>query len=82
MMPDLRVRAMWDTGWEAKVRVKYDADILSLDSLKYLLTRAGVQVGIGEGRADSTKSDGAGMGWGSFEVVKVTEVENDDTHSV
>jgi hypothetical protein len=74
-MPDLRVRARWNIGWEATLRVKYDSDIISLNSLTHLLTRAGTQVGIGEGRPDSTKSDGAGMGWGTFEILAVKEVE-------
>jgi hypothetical protein len=67
--PDLRVRAMWRAGWEARLRVRYDADVLTESGVANLLTRAGFQVGIGEGRPDSTKSDGAGMGWGTFEIV-------------
>jgi hypothetical protein len=67
--PDLRVRAMWDAGWEAALRIKFDADIFGLSDVANLLMRAGLQVGIGEGRADSTSSDGAGMGWGEFEIV-------------
>jgi hypothetical protein len=71
---DLRVRAMWDKGWEAVVRLSYDSDIIDSKSVTNLMIRAGSQVGIGEGRPDSTKSDGAGMGWGTFEVVGVEEV--------
>ena len=67
--PDLRVRALWRAGWEANLRVRYDADVLTESGIANLLTRAGFQVGIGEGRPDSTKSDGAGMGWGTFEIV-------------
>jgi hypothetical protein len=74
-MPDLRVRAMWDSGWEANLRVKFDSEILSLQSVTNLLTRGGAQVGIGEGRPDSTKSDGAGMGWGTFEVLEAAELK-------
>jgi hypothetical protein len=74
-MPDLRVRAMWDAGWECVLRVKYDSEILSLQSVTNLLIRGGAQVGIGEGRPDSTKSDGAGMGWGTFEVLEVSELK-------
>jgi hypothetical protein len=72
-MPDLRVRAMWDPGWRAKLRIRYDADMISKDSVVNLLARAGSQVGIGEGRPDSSASDGVGMGWGTFKIVDVSE---------
>jgi hypothetical protein len=61
---DLRARAMWKPGWEMVVRVKYDADQFSTVDIANLMLRAGMQVGIGEGRPDSKKS--AGMGWGTF----------------
>ena len=61
------IRAMWDLGWESVVRVRYDADQIDATSVVNLLSRAGHQVGIGEGRADSKRS--CGCGWGSFEVV-------------
>jgi hypothetical protein len=61
---DIRARAMWDEGWEAKLRVKFDADLFSVEDVSNLLMRVGFQVGIGEGRPDSRKS--AGMGWGTF----------------
>jgi hypothetical protein len=72
-MPDLRIRAMWDAGWTAKLRVRYDADMLAAASIANLLVRAGSQVGIGEGRPDTNKSDGSGMGWGTFKVTGMTE---------
>jgi len=58
---------MWDEGWEAQVRVRYDADQFTLEDLANLLARVGVQVGLGEGRPDSKSS--AGMGWGTFMIV-------------
>lgn len=61
---DVRARAMWDEGWEAKLRVRFDADQFTLSDLSNLLMRVGVQVGVGEGRPDSKSS--AGMGWGTF----------------
>jgi hypothetical protein len=61
---DIRARAMWDEGWEAKLRLKFDADLFSVEDVSNLLMRVGFQVGIGEGRPDSRKS--AGMGWGTF----------------
>jgi hypothetical protein len=73
-MPDLRVRAMWDKGWQARLRVRFDSDIISARSVENLLSRAGAQIGVGEGRPDATKSDGSGMGWGTFRIVEVGEV--------
>lgn len=64
---DIRVRAMFDT-WRAKVRVRFDADMFTPADIANLMMRAGMQVGIGEGRADSPNS--CGMGWGHFECVK------------
>jgi len=64
---DIRPRPMWDAGWEADVRVRFDLDQFSLQDVTNLMVRVGMQVGIGEGRPDSKKS--AGMGWGMFEVV-------------
>lgn len=61
---DLRARPMWHPGWEASVRVSYDADMFTLEDIANLLLRAGQQVGIGEGRPDSKRS--CGMGWGLF----------------
>jgi hypothetical protein len=64
---DIRVRPMWREGWRAQVRVTFDADMLGLVDVANLLARAGLQVGVGEGRPDSKKS--AGVGWGTFRVV-------------
>jgi hypothetical protein len=64
---DLRFRPMW-REWAAKVRIQFDADMITANSVGNLLDRAGRQVGIGEGRNDSKQSL-AGMGWGSFQVV-------------
>lgn len=64
---DLRARAMWDAGWEAVVRVRFDGDMFTPTDIANLMMRAGLQVGVGEGRPDSKKS--AGMGWGLFMLV-------------
>jgi hypothetical protein len=63
---DLRWRPMWPE-WEADVRIKFDQDMFSDVDVVNLMMRAGLQVGIGEGRPDSPNSNG--MGWGQFEVV-------------
>lgn len=65
---DLRARAMWRPGWEAKVKVRYDADQMTLSDITHLLARVGMQVGLGEGRPDSKQS--CGQGWGLFEMRK------------
>ncbi len=65
---DIRARAMWDEGWKTLLRIRYDADMFSLDDISNLLMRVGLQVGIGEGRPDSKKS--TGMGWGTFNISK------------
>jgi len=63
---DVRPRPMWRQGWEAVVKVRYDADQFTLEDVANLMMRAGMQVGIGEGRPDSRKS--CGMGWGTFRL--------------
>lgn len=61
----IAVRPMW-REWEADVKLKWDADQFSEQDVANLLERAGQQVGIGEGRHDSKKSNG--MGWGMFSL--------------
>jgi hypothetical protein len=63
--PYVTVRAAYH-GWKAKIKIRYDADQFTLDDVSNLLSRVGLQVGIGEGRPDSKKS--TGMGWGLFTV--------------
>lgn len=65
--PDIHPRGLWQPGWEARVRIRFDADQFTLIDVSNLLMRVGLQVGIGEGRPDSKMS--AGMGWGIFEVI-------------
>ena len=55
-------------GWEAKLRIKWDADQFTLEDVANLLSRVGQQVGICEGRPDSKNS--AGMGWGTFRLAE------------
>lgn len=61
---DVRPRPLWKSGWEARVRVRFDTDQFTLEDVANLMLRAGMQVGVGEGRPDSRKS--CGMGWGMF----------------
>ena len=64
---DIRSRPMWEPGWEATVRIEFDADQLTTKDIYNLLYRAGKQIGILEGRPDSKKSNG--QGWGLFNLV-------------
>lgn len=63
---DIRARPVWDPGWEAIVTLRYDRDMISLEDVVNLMVRVGLQVGIGEGRPSSKKSNG--IGWGLFDV--------------
>lgn len=63
---DIRIRPMW-REWTASVQISYDADQFSSTDVANLMSRVGLQVGIGEGRPDSRES--AGLGWGTFELV-------------
>ena len=67
---DIRVRPMFDK-WGASVRIRFDADVFSGEDIANLLMRAGMQVGIGEGRPDSRKS--TGMGWGIFDIAHLSK---------
>ena len=67
---DLAARPRWDDWW-AVVTVRYDADMFQMSDVYNLLVRAGMQVGIGCGRPDS--SDSCGTGFGLFNVKPVTD---------
>jgi hypothetical protein len=64
---DIRVRPMW-REWTADIRIEFDADMITAQSVVNLLDRAGRQVGVGEGRPFSKNS--VGMGWGTFTVIE------------
>lgn len=68
---DMRPRPMWARGWEAVVTIRWDEDAFKASDVANLLVRAGIQVGICEGRPYSKRS--SGMGWGTFEVVRTAE---------
>lgn len=62
---DLRSRPMW-RKWNIDVRVRWDLDQFSLSDVTNLLSRVGLQCGIGEGRPNSRMS--TGIGFGTFEI--------------
>lgn len=67
---DVRSRPQY-REWACKLRVKFDQTQFSATDIINLISRVGVQVGIGAGRPDSKAS--AGCGWGTFEIVGYDE---------
>jgi|TARA_B100001964_G_scaffold93908_1_gene105346 hypothetical protein len=67
--PTIAIRPMWRT-WSARLRVRFDYDQFGYDDVSNLVLRAGIQVGVGEGRPDSKKS--TGMGWGTFTIKDIS----------
>lgn len=63
---DVRSRPMY-RNWAAKLNVRYDMDQFKMADVLNLVSRVGMQVGIGAGRPDSKAS--AGCGFGLFRVV-------------
>lgn len=63
---DVRSRPMY-RKWAAKLRIRYDTDQFKAADVLNLVSRSGMQVGIGAGRPDSKAS--AGCGFGLFQVV-------------
>lgn len=60
------IRPMWKE-WRAIVKLQWDGDQFTFEDVGNLLARAGMQVGVGEGRNFSKSSHG--MGWGTFKLV-------------
>ncbi len=63
---DVRSRPMY-RQWASKLRIRYDMDQFKMADVLNLVSRCGMQVGIGAGRPDSKAS--AGCGFGLFQVV-------------
>lgn len=61
---DVRFRGEFVT-WTATLRIQYNPEVLDESTVVNLLYRAGIGVGIGEGRPE--KGD---QGWGRFEIVQ------------
>lgn len=59
----IAIRPMW-RKWSTKVTIEWDGDQFGISDIANLLSRAGLQIGIGEGRPFSKKSNG--IGWGTF----------------
>jgi len=67
---DIRVRPLW-RRWGAIVRIRYDEGQFTAEDVYNLLLRAGQQVGVGEGRPFSSKSNG--LGYGLFTIKTVVQ---------
>jgi hypothetical protein len=65
---DVRARPLWRPGWKANLTIRWDADQFSVTDIANLLSRVGLQVGVGEGRPDSKSS--AGLGFGLFKLAE------------
>lgn len=65
---DLRARPIWAAGWQAKLHLYWDADMITTSSVLNLAIRAGIQCGIGEGRHNSKKC--CGLGWGTYKILE------------
>jgi hypothetical protein len=76
---DIRIRPLW-REWSATPTIQFDEDQFSLQDVLNLLARAGMQVGLGEGRPDSRAS--AGLGYGTFRVEALSEDEEVETVKV
>lgn len=62
---DIRARPQW-RKWGVNLSLRYDADQFTAEDVANLLMRAGIQVGVGEGRPFSKKSNGLNLG--TFEI--------------
>lgn len=62
---DIRIRPMW-RKWKLNVVFRFDADQFTDSDVVNLVSRAGEQIGIGEGRPYSKMSNG--MGYGTFRI--------------
>lgn len=62
---DLRMRPLW-RKWGATLTATFDADQFTKDDVVNLITRAGMQCGVGEGRPFSKDSNG--LGYGTFKI--------------
>ena len=62
---DIRIRPMW-REWSIRPVFRYDTDQFTAADVVNLVARAGMQVGIGEGRPFSKSSNG--LGFGTFEI--------------
>jgi hypothetical protein len=62
---DIRVRPMW-REWSVSPVIRFDTDQFTASDVVNLVARAGMQVGIGEGRPFSKSSNG--LGFGTFEI--------------
>lgn len=61
--PDIGIRAVFK-DWKSKIQIRYNADVISAESVINLLATAGQAVGLGEDRPDKN-----GNSYGQWEVV-------------
>lgn len=56
--PDLRVRPEF-TEWETSITVRFDADVISQESMLNLIALAGAKIGVGDHRLEQGHDSGA-----------------------
>jgi len=64
---DIRIRPMW-REWKLHPVLRFDADQFTSADVINLVARAGLQIGLGEGRPYSKSSNG--MGYGTFRIAE------------
>lgn len=68
--PDLRYRGEFRT-WFARLRIRFNGNMLNTSQVFNLLNLAGLHVGIGEGRPGAPKTS---MDWGMFHLATEKEM--------
>ena len=66
--PNISARQRFEAGWRVVLNIQFDADFIPARSISALIMRAGICVGVGAGRPDSTTS--VGQGWGTFKLAE------------
>jgi len=62
----LVARPRWRPGWEMRLRIRFDENLLKAKDIMTLLQAMGKNIGVGAGRPFSKTS--AGLGWGTFVI--------------
>ena len=63
---NLTARPRWRPGWEMRLRIRFDENLLKAKDIMILLRAMGKNIGVGAGRPFSKTS--AGLGWGTFVI--------------
>lgn len=64
----IRYRPRW-RRWELRIRILFDADLISAKFLIEMIRRVGINSGLGEGRDGTVYNTSGGMGYGTYQLV-------------